>query len=158
MPGTIDEILSRVMGQETSLEIKLTPSIAEGVMFRSALPGGKGLYYSDVFPAKRSRAALFCDDVLNQAQAFRDRLPEGTEIIARVVMPDGSSIAFADIYPLNGDAVVCIGVNQAGLPAEVVVSVSAATLKLEAVPASEEYARQERVGFLSKLTPPNAPR
>jgi hypothetical protein len=158
MPGTVDEILSRVMGQDASLDIKLGSSITEGVMFRSATHGEKGLSYSDVFPTKQSCAALFCQDVLNQAQAFKDRLPEGAEIIARVVLSDGSSIAFADIYPLNSDTVVCIGVNQAGLPAEVVVSVSAATLKLEAVPASEEYARQQRVGFLSKLTPPNAPR
>ena len=66
---------------------------------------------------------------------------------AVLVTPDGATLCLRSIEISGSETIVCTGANQDGHPAEVSVSVASAILKLEAVPASEERARQERIGF-----------
>jgi hypothetical protein len=100
---------------------------------------------------ERSPSDRYCARFLKQAEEFRASLAPGSEMQATLVSPDGSTVVLHHIDSSHGQEIICTGVNPLGMKVQVTVSISAATLRLEEVPASATLAKQERVGFLAQV-------
>lgn len=118
---------------------------------------GASIRFSDITPpTPPSPARQACEEFFRRANTFRETIETGYEMRADLVLPNGERIVIAWLEPLTRETIQCTGVNHAGHRVEATVSVAQATLTLTEVPASEEYARQERVGFLARLSPPKS--
>lgn len=100
---------------------------------------------------ERSPSDRYCARFFKQAEEFRASLSAGHEMQATVISPDGSVVILHHIDSSRGQEIICTGANHAGKKTQLTVSISAAILKLEEVPASATLAKQERVGFLAQV-------
>jgi len=95
---------------------------------------------------ERSPSDRYCARFFKQVEDFRANLSPGHDMQATLISPDGSVVILNHIDSSHGQEIVCTGVNEAGKQTQIIVSISAAVLRLEEIPLVTTPAKQ-RIGF-----------